>query len=94
MNWFRFKACVKYRGDLVPDEEDWLCLQCATYYYTGLYQGTTPAKIQPMERISPPEEKTGIDQGILGNLSTQGRSNHMTDILPQGSLIAAIMSQI
>ena len=35
------------------DEGDWLCLQCGTYYYTGLYlrshndrppeQGTTPS---------------------------------------------------
>jgi len=27
-------------------------------------------------------------------LSTQGRPNHMTAILPQGSLITAMMSQI
>ena len=94
MNWFRFKACVKYRDDLVLDEQDWLCLQCGTYYSTGLYQGTTPANNQPLERISPPEEKTGTDQGILRGLSTQGRPNHMTAILPQGSLIAAMISQI
>ena len=94
MNWFRFKACVKCRGDLVLDEQDWLCLQCGTYYYTELYQGTTPANNKPMERKPPPEEKTGTDQGILGNLSTQGRPNHMTAILPQGSLIVAMMSQI
>ena len=39
VNWFRLKACVKCGGDLVLDEGDWLCLQCATYYYTGLYPG-------------------------------------------------------
>ena len=38
LNWFRLKACVKCRGDLVWDDGDWLCLQCGRYYYTGLYQ--------------------------------------------------------
>ncbi len=99
MNWVRFKACVKCRGDLVLDEQDWLCLQCGTYYYTGLYQGTTPANIQPaniqpVEGISPPEEKTGTDQGALESMSAQGRPNHMMAILAQGSLITATMSQI
>lgn len=38
VNWFRLKACVKCGGDLALDEGDWLCLQCGTYYYMGLYQ--------------------------------------------------------
>ncbi len=38
MNLFRLKACTKCRGDLVLDDGDWLCLQCGTYYYTGLYR--------------------------------------------------------
>ena len=38
MNWFRLKACVKCRGDLVWDDGDWLCMQCGRYYYTRLYQ--------------------------------------------------------
>ena len=38
MNRFRLKACAKCQGDLVLDEGDWLCLQCGTYYYTGLYR--------------------------------------------------------
>ena len=38
MNLFRLKACTKCRGDLLLDEGDWLCLQCGTYYYTGLYR--------------------------------------------------------
>ena len=37
MSWFRLKACPKCRGDLASDEGDWICLQCGTYYYTGLY---------------------------------------------------------
>ncbi len=46
MNWFCLKACTKCGGDLAVDDGDWLCLQCGTYYYTGLYQrgwvSTTP----------------------------------------------------
>ena len=57
MTWFRFKACVKCRGDLVLDHSDWLCLQCGTYYYTGLYQESAPAKAHTKENISPDEEK-------------------------------------
>ena len=38
MNRFHLNACAKCRGDLVLDEGDWLCLQCGTYYYTGLYR--------------------------------------------------------
>ena len=37
MTWFRLKACPKCHGDLASDDGDWLCLQCGTYYYTGLY---------------------------------------------------------
>ena len=39
MNWFCLKACTKCGGDLAVDEGDWICLQCGTYYYTGLYPG-------------------------------------------------------
>jgi len=38
VNWFRLKACAKCQGDLVLDDGDWLCLQCGTYWYTGLYR--------------------------------------------------------
>ena len=37
MNWFWLKACAKCGGDLAVDEGDWICLQCGTYCYTGLY---------------------------------------------------------
>ena len=38
VNWFCLKACTKCGGDLAVDDGDWICLQCGTYYYTGLYQ--------------------------------------------------------
>jgi len=41
MNWFRLKTCIKCQGDLAADEGDWICLQCGTYYYTGLYRFQT-----------------------------------------------------
>lgn len=41
MNWFRLKTCIKCQGDLAADEGDWICLQCGTYYYTGLYRSQT-----------------------------------------------------
>ncbi len=51
MDWFRFKACLKCHGDLVFDEGDWLCLQCGTYYYTGLYR--RPNRSQPQDHYRP-----------------------------------------
>lgn len=52
MNWFCLKACTKCGGDLAVDEGDWICLQCGTYYYTGLYpdlyqSGWVSAPAQP-----------------------------------------------
>ena len=29
------KSCLRCGGDLVMDEEDWRCVQCAHYYYGG-----------------------------------------------------------
>ena len=29
----RFKNCAKCNGDLTPDEDEWRCWQCGTYYY-------------------------------------------------------------
>ncbi len=53
MNWFRLKTCIKCQGDLAADEGDWICLQCGTYYYTGLYQ--QPSHIND----SPPAPRSG-----------------------------------
>ncbi len=49
MNCFKLRSCGKCRGDLALDEGDWLCLQCGTYYYTGLYPGSgvRPAPLTP-----------------------------------------------
>lgn len=50
VNRFRLKACVKCGGDLVLDEGDWLCLQCGTYYYTGLHRLPTLVPLPPPRR--------------------------------------------
>ena len=53
MNWYRLKTCIKCQGDLAADEGDWICLQCGTYYYTGLYQ------LPSRGNDSPPAPRTG-----------------------------------
>lgn len=40
MNLYRLGACLKCRGDLAHGDGDWICLQCGTYYYIGLYPET------------------------------------------------------
>ena len=57
MNQFRLKACPKCRGDLVFDEGDWRCLQCGTYYYTGLYRREDALWWPPPDRRDWPLEK-------------------------------------
>jgi hypothetical protein len=47
MSWFYLKGCGKCGGDLALDEGDWLCLQCGTYFYTGLYQKPQAAEWPP-----------------------------------------------
>ena len=64
MNWFRLKTCIKCQGDLAADEGDWLCLQCGTYYYTGLYQlPTHEIDSPPAQYPSPPKQP---DRKMLG----------------------------
>ena len=84
MNWFRLKGCAKCGGDLVLDEGDWLCLQCGTYYYTGLYRRidltTQPKDNSPL----PPAKKTGaVTYGLL-NLSP-GDGLGLSTMVSQGS---------
>ena len=40
------KACAKCGGDLALDQGDWLCLNCGTYYYTGLYRWVQRGKVE------------------------------------------------
>ena len=61
LNWFRFKSCVKCGGDLALDQGDWLCLQCGTYYYIGLYErpGLYQRPAHPEKpKLQPPEPPT------------------------------------
>lgn len=62
MNWFRLKCCVKCGGDLVLDQGDWLCLQCGTYYYSGLYR-RPDLKNGPRPDSQPHKEKSWITGG-------------------------------
>lgn len=61
LNWFRLKACAKCGGDLAQDDGDWICLQCGTYDYIGLYSNKN---VLPRPQLqSSPEEKSGLDIG-------------------------------
>lgn len=64
MNWFRLKNCIKCQGDLASDEGDWICLQCGTYYYTGLYQVHSPIddSQQTPASMAPSSNGVGFDQ--------------------------------
>ncbi len=67
MSWIRFKACVKCRGDLVLDEGDWLCLQCGTYYYTGLYrEGIFPSAPQQVRQDAREQKAVPVGQILTG----------------------------
>ena len=72
MNRFHLKACAKCQGDLVLDEGDWLCLQCGTYYYIGLYRKL--GLIQPPQQPAAPhrpEKGLILDQMMAGALGGQ-----------------------
>jgi len=58
VNWFRLKTCIKCQGDLAADEGDWICLQCGTYYYTGLYQFQSNAGSEPQAPDSAAPERS------------------------------------
>lgn len=70
MNWFRLKGCTKCRGDLVLDDLDWLCLQCGTYYYTGLYRNKNdlkgPSPNGSLPTLTPPEKAARINLKYTG----------------------------
>lgn len=61
LNWFRLKACAKCGGDLAQDDGDWLCLQCGTYDYIGLYSINN---LPPRPLLKPPPgQKSWTDTG-------------------------------
>lgn len=62
MIWFRLEACLKCEGDLALDNGDWICLQCGTYYYTGLYQ-SPPASVPPDQDVELTGDK---DKSLAG----------------------------
>jgi len=54
-NDFKLRTCGKCRGDLTLDEGDWLCLQCGTYYYTGLYASSGNPRLPGENSGRPPK---------------------------------------
>lgn len=76
------------------DEQDWLCLQCGTYYYTGLYRESSSAGPQPMERKLTSLEKAGTAALSSGPVAPQIYLKHATVTLLQDSTITSKMSQV
>lgn len=75
MNWFCLKACTKCGGDLAVDDGDWICLQCGTYYYTGLYQRgwmSTPSQSAQESRDTGRQGDAGRSQ-LLRPLKSLGQ---------------------
>ena len=71
LNWFRLKACAKC-GDLAQDDGDWICLQCGTYDYIGLYSNKN---VLPRPKLqSSPEEKVTVQTGINQREDQRGKS--------------------
>ena len=76
---FRFKACIKCGGDLALDDGDWICLQCGTYYYVGLYRGargvgpvvTTGPIDGAAERMGRGEEERSQGLAIVSRLGSE-----------------------
>ncbi len=66
LNWFRLKACNKCGGDLAPDDGDWICLQCGTYDYTGLYASNN---LLPKPPLKPPPGQKSWPAGRHGMVS-------------------------
>ncbi len=65
MNYYRLKACGKCGGDLARDEGDWICLQCGTYFYVGLYRPAGWRADLPADLYLPPEA-TGLGSAREG----------------------------
>lgn len=59
MTQFRLKACAKCGGDLALDQGDWICLQCGTYYYVGLYRHNV-GQLHRRPRCPLPGEKSAF----------------------------------
>lgn len=53
MNSYLLKGCRKCGGDLARDCGDWICLQCGSCYYVGLYRPESAAE-PPAAAASPP----------------------------------------
>lgn len=47
LTWFQLGGCSKCSGDLAYDDGDWICMQCGTYFYTGLYRREEKLGVKP-----------------------------------------------
>ena len=88
MNHYRLKACRRCGGDLVRDETDWICLQCGSYYYVGLY--SEPFRPLPMFLESPttyelPGEVPGLGPERVSRHGNRGAMVALSGLRLSGS---------
>ena len=64
---YRLKACRRCSGDLARDESDWICLQCGSYSYAGLYnEGNLPLATLVEWRVDPEPSDESLEAGQKG----------------------------
>lgn len=63
MTWFRLGGCSRCLGDLAYDDGDWICMQCGTYFYTGLYRREYDTAGRPVEGAWPAEAEGSRNPG-------------------------------
>ena len=93
MNWFRLKTCIKCQGDLAADQGDWLCLQCGTYYYTGLYQlpSHTGDSVPPPDPITSrqPDERS-LRAGIASSFTSLENTTADRPVAAMGAAVESV----
>ena len=75
MNIYRLRDCRKCGGDLARDDGDWICLQCGSYFYVGLYREVGMSR----NRLTDQPGHSGCDR------ATSGPSKH------SGSRLATVV---
>ena len=80
------------------DEGDWLCLQCGTYYYNGLYSQNGLAR-WPHRDVKPPHQEKAlifdrIAAGCSGERAVDPSQSNQYKLPQTGSLDVPLVSRL
>ena len=99
------KNCGKCGGDLVMDDGDWRCVQCAICYYGSLAEATEPHEQVAAKKVPEPVGKTqrnryntratrNVNSLVQARVSSDSRwwsrNKEVIDYLDQGLSVGAI----